>query len=115
MIFDNPGHQLALLLTVGPALEVLGEENPAAHDVSLVTAGPEGVAHPATHEDFPVISVVGDAALVPAGVAVTGIILASQTNGDVTTAARVNNFLTFSRIKIRLASGLEPGFLPISK
>ena len=92
MILNNPRHQLALLLTVGPALEVLGEENPAAHDVPLVTAGSEGIPHPAAHEDFPVISVVSDAALVPAGVPVTGIILASQTNGDVTTAARVNNF-----------------------
>ena len=92
MILNNPRHQLALLLTVGPALEVLGEENPAAHDVSLVTAGSEGVSHPATHEDFPVISVVGDAALVPARMPVTGVVLASQTNGDVTTAAWVYNF-----------------------
>ena len=50
MILDNPGHQLPLLLAVGPALEVLGEENPEAHDVSVVTAGPEWVAHPATHK-----------------------------------------------------------------
>ena len=92
MVLDYPGHQLPLLLTVGPALEVLGEENPAAHDVSLVIAGSEGVSHPATHEDFPVIRVVGDAALVPAGMSVTGVVLASQTDGNVTTAARVNNF-----------------------
>ena len=92
MILDYPGHQLPLLLTVGPALEVLGEENPAAHDVALVTAGPEWIPDPATHEDFPVISVVGDAALVPAGMSVTGVVLASQTNGNVATAARVHDF-----------------------
>ena len=95
MILNNPGHQLALLLTIGPALEVLGEENPAAHDVSLVTAGPEWVAHPATHKDFPIVGVIGNAPLVPARMSVTGIILAGQTDGDVATTARVHDFLTF--------------------
>ena len=92
MILDNPGHQLPLLLAVGPALEVLEEENPAAHDVSLVTPETKGISHPAPHEHLPVISVVGDAAPVPAGKSARGIILASQTDSDDTAVTRVDYF-----------------------
>ena len=56
---------LQLLLAVALALVVPGKEDPAAHDVTLVTPGSERRTDSGADEDLSVVSVVGYRTFVP--------------------------------------------------
>ena len=80
-----------LFLAVTFALVISGKQDPAPHDVPLVASRPEGAAHPAADKHFAVVGVVGNGALVPAGMSVFGIVLAGKPDGNVTIRPGVYN------------------------
>ena len=83
--------RLEVVITVTAVLIISGKEDATAHDVTLVAFGTEGGSDTAAHEDFAVVSVIGDGASIPSGMAVFGVVFACQPDGNITSKTRIDN------------------------